>query len=158
MPQTTASSPSSPSSPSTTSAAGAGAGMRSDLVTPHGKTSIADSVVEKIAGLAARQVRGVHSLGGGASRALGALRERLPGTSGAGQGVSVEVGERQAAVDLDVVVEYGVPIDDLAGRIRRKVIGAVEPMTGLHVTEVNINVDDIHLPDEDGGSEPSRVE
>ena len=89
--------------------------------TGQGRTTIAASVVQKIAGIAAREVSGVYSMGSGASRAFGALRERIPGggTSGASTvaGVSVEVGEKQAAVDLDVVVEYGVAIADLASRL-----------------------------------------
>jgi uncharacterized alkaline shock family protein YloU len=119
----------------------------STLTTDRGKTSIADSVVEKIAGMAARQVSGVHELGGGRARALGALRDRLPvgGSASPGQGVSVEVGERQAAVDLDVVAEYGVSIVDLAQSIRNNVIDQIEGMTGLEVTEVNISVDDVYM-------------
>jgi uncharacterized alkaline shock family protein YloU len=70
--------------------------------------------------------------------------------------VSVEVGERQAAVDLDVIVEFGVSIADLAQSIRRNVISAVEGMTGLEVTEVNVNVNDIHLPDDDNQDQQSR--
>ena len=137
-------------------------GTSTELVTSHGKTSIADGVVRKIAGIATREVNGVHNLGTGGSRAFGALRERIPGSGGPNisQGVSVEVGERQAAIDLDIVVEYGVGIVDLAQAIRRNVITAVERMTGLEVAEVNISVDDIYIPDDDSGEEsaPSRVQ
>jgi uncharacterized alkaline shock family protein YloU len=121
----------------------------------RGKTSIADGVVAKIAGLAAREVPGIHSLGGGMTRALGAMRDRVPGGGGGGvtRGVSVEVGERQAAVDLDMVVEYGVSIVDVAGDVRSNVINAVERMTGLEVVEVNIAVGDVHLPDEEEETE-----
>lgn len=133
----------------------------SPLTTPQGKTSIADSVVQKIAGIAARDVSGVAALGGGAGRALGAIKERIPGSSSsAGQGVSVEVGERQAAVDLDLVVDYGVSITDLSQSVRRNVISSVERMTGLEVTEVNINVNDVRLPEDDetdASAEPARV-
>ena len=118
--------------------------------TTQGKTTIAASVVQKIAGIAAREISGVHSMGGGLSRTFGALRERIPGGgTGASNiaGVQVEVGEKQAAVDLDIVVEYGVSIVDLARAVRRNVITAVERMTGLEVIEVNIAVNDIHLPD-----------
>ena len=109
------------------------------------------AVVSKIAGLAAREVHGVHDLGGGAARTFGALRERIPGAStNVSQGVSVEVGEKQAAVDLNIVVEYGVAVADLAKAVRRNVISALERMTGLQVVEVNISVDDVHLPSEDG--------
>jgi uncharacterized alkaline shock family protein YloU len=103
----------------------------------------------------------VHNLGTGGTRAFGALRERIPGSGGPNisQGVSVEVGERQAAIDLDIVVEYGVAIVDLAQAIRRNVITAVERMTGLEVAEVNISVDDIFIAeDENDESAPSRVQ
>lgn len=130
--------------------------------TSHGRTSIAASVVQKVAGIAAREISGVHAMGGGVSRAFGAVRERIPGasTSGSTSGVQVEVGEKQAAVDLDVIVEYGASIVELARAVRRNVIVAIESMTGLEVTEVNIAVNDIHLPADDSGeaSSPARVE
>lgn len=136
----------------------------SALVSSQGKTSIADTVVSKIAGIATREVSGVYALGGGASRVVGALRERIPGAStNHAQGVTVEVGEKQAAVDVDIVAEYGVAIADLATGIRRNVITAVQRMTGLEVTEVNITVHDVHLdePSDDDGDDqpptPSRV-
>lgn len=138
-----------------------GTAQPSALQTSQGNTSIADGVVQKIAGLAAREVSGVYALGGGAARAFGSLRERIPGASQTvGQGVSVEVGEKQAAVDLDVVTEYGAPIAEIARSVRRNVINAVEGMTGLQVTEVNIAVNDIHLPTDDEGQqqEPARVQ
>jgi uncharacterized alkaline shock family protein YloU len=122
-------------------------GGDSDLVTEHGRTSIADSVVAKIAGVAAREISGVHAMGGGTSRAIGALREAV-GTPSASQGVSVEVGERQAAIDLTLVVDYGASIVDLADGVRSNVIDRTERMTGLEVTEVNIAVDDVYLGDE----------
>lgn len=134
----------------------------SDLVTSQGRTSIADAVVQKIAGVSAREVSGVHKLGTGSARAFGAIRERIPGSAGpnASQGVTVEVGERQAAIDLDIVVEYGVAIVDVASAIRRNVISALQRMTGLEVTEVNVSVDDIYLPgdDEQEPVEPPRVQ
>ena len=75
------------------------------------------------------------------------------------QGVAVEVGERQAAIDLDIVAEYGVSIADLANAVRRNVINSVQRMTSLEVTEVNISLNDIHTPgDDDESREPSRVE
>ncbi|MBZ5735715.1 Asp23/Gls24 family envelope stress response protein [Nocardioides sp. TRM66260-LWL] len=140
--------------PATTSA-GTGA-----LVSDQGRTSIADTVVSKIAGIATREITGVHDLGGGAARAVGALRERIPGSrTNLSQGVAVEVGERQAAIDLDIVAEYGVSIADLAAGIRRNVISSVERMTGLEVTEVNITVHDIALDtDEDAEPATTRVE
>jgi uncharacterized alkaline shock family protein YloU len=132
-------------------------GNTSKLQTSQGNTTIADSVVQKIAGISAREVSGVHSLGGGAARTIGAIRERIPGSSqSAGQGVSVEVGERQAAIDLDIVTEYGVSIVDLSRAVRRNVIEAVEGMTGLEVTEVNVLVNDVHLPSDDAQADSER--
>lgn len=132
------------------------------LVTQQGRTSIADSVVAKIAGVAARDVSGVHALGGGTARAVGAIRERIPGSrTNHSQGVAVEVGERQAAVDLELVAEYGVAIADLAAAIRRNVITSVERMTGLEVAEVNVSVVDVYLESEDDDEatpEQSRVQ
>ncbi|MCF3960548.1 Asp23/Gls24 family envelope stress response protein [Streptomyces fuscigenes] len=119
----------------------------------RGKTIIATGVVEKIAGMAAREVPGVYALGGGGlSRTLGAVRDRVPGgggRAGLGRGVKVEVGERQTAIDLDVIVEYGVSIQDCATDIRENVISALERITGLEVVEVNISIGDVHLPDDD---------
>ncbi|MFD9737944.1 Asp23/Gls24 family envelope stress response protein [Umezawaea sp. NPDC059074] len=132
-----------------------------NLVTEHGSTTIADTVVQKIAGLAAREINGVHALGTGTSRAFGAIRERIPGASAsAGQGVSVEVGEKQAAIDLQLLVEYGVPIADLARSVRRNVITSIERMTGLEVVEVNITVVDVNIPGDDDTTppEPARVQ
>ncbi|KOG10497.1 Asp23/Gls24 family envelope stress response protein [Streptomyces viridochromogenes] len=116
----------------------------------RGRTAIADGVVEKIAGTAAREVPGINALGGGFTRTVGAMRDRVPdGHPSAGHGVKAEVGEKQAAIDLQVVVAYGVSITDVAAEVRENVIAAVERMTGLEVVEVNIAVNDVHLPDED---------
>jgi uncharacterized alkaline shock family protein YloU len=132
--------------------------------TAQGKTTIAASVVQKIAGIAAREIAGVYAMGGGVSRAFGAIRERIPGGgTGAANiaGVQVEVGEKQAAVDIDIVADYGVAIADLASGIRRNVIAAIERMTGLEVVEVNIAVHDVFVADEDDAERddrPARVE
>jgi len=128
----------------------------------QGTTTVADTVVQKIAGLATREISGVYDLGGTTSRAFGAMRERIPGaTASASQGVAVEVGETQAAVDLEILVEYGVSITDLARAVRRNVITAIERMTGLEVVEVNIHVNDVHIPgaeDTPTAPEVSRVQ
>lgn len=121
-----------------------------ELESSQGRTTIADTVVSKVTGIAAKEVSGVYALGGGATRAVGALRERIPGSStNHAQGISVEVGERQAAIDIQLVAEYGVSIADLATGIRRNVIQAVSSMTGLEVTEVNIEVQDVHVESDD---------
>ncbi|WP_344203422.1 Asp23/Gls24 family envelope stress response protein [Aeromicrobium alkaliterrae] len=130
------------------------------LESAQGRTTIADTVVSKIAGIATREVTGVHSLGGGAARAVGALRERIPGSStNHGQGISVEVGEKEAAIDIQLVAEFGVSITDLAAGIRTNVINSVERMVGLSVVEVNIDVQDVHVPSEDDSDDgESRVQ
>jgi uncharacterized alkaline shock family protein YloU len=127
-----------------------------------GKVTVAQGVVQKIAGIACREISGVHAMGASTSRAFGAVRERIPGSSGPNiaQGVGVEVGETEAAIDLDIVVEYGVSIADLGRSIQRNVKQAVERMTGLDVVEVNINVDDLYLPGQDDDQQqdtPARV-
>lgn len=128
------------------------------LQTERGQTSIADPVVTKVAGIAAREVGGVHELGGGVARALGAVTQRLPVGDNTTQGVSVEVGEKEAAVDLTVVIEYGESIPRVAQHIRDNVIRRIEGITGLSVTEVNVAVNDLHLPGDDSDSEPARVQ
>ncbi|MDG4858690.1 Asp23/Gls24 family envelope stress response protein [Streptomyces sp. T-3] len=116
----------------------------------RGRTTIADGVVEKIAGLAARDVVGVHAMGSGIARTFGAVRDRVPGSAKAvARGVKAEVGEVQTALDLEIVVDYGVSIADVAKAVRENVIVAVERMTGLEVVEVNIAVGDVKLPDEE---------
>ena len=146
--------------PSTTSTEASPA-TKDRLATGDGQISVAEGVVQKIAGKACREVSGVHAMGAGSARAFGALRERIPGSSGpnVSQGVGVEVGETEAAVDLDIVVEYGVSIAELGRSIQRNVKQAVERMTGLRVVEVNVAVDDVYLPgtgDQDTTA-PSRV-
>ncbi|MFI2105312.1 Asp23/Gls24 family envelope stress response protein [Isoptericola sp. NPDC019693] len=139
----------------------AGRAGRSPLSTEHGTTTIADGVVSKIAGIAARDVAGVHAVGGGAARAFGAIRERIPGgTTNYAQGVNVEVGASEAAVDVEIVAEYGVAIADVAEAVRRNVISSIEQMTALKVIEVNVSVDDVWLPEDDDESDdqPSRVQ
>ncbi len=116
----------------------------------------------KIAGMAAREIPGVHDMGGGLSRTIGAVRDRVPGgRPNVGRGVKVEVGERQTAIDLELVVEYGVSIKELASEVRENVILAVERITGLEVVEVNIAIDDVRLPDDEdsavSGGDQSRV-
>ncbi|MFF5017906.1 Asp23/Gls24 family envelope stress response protein [Streptomyces sp. NPDC001165] len=116
----------------------------------RGRTTIADGVVEKIAGLAAREVPGVHAMGSGLARTFGAVRDRVPGgAKSVTRGVKAEVGEVQTALDLEIVVDYGVSIIDVSRAVRENVIASVERMTGLEVVEVNIAVSDVKLPEEE---------
>ena len=149
------------SSVPTTTSTSASEDTKSELATSAGKISVADGVVSKIAGLAAREISGVHAMGAGAARAFGAVKQRIPGSSGpsVNQGVSVEVGETQAAIDLDIVIEYGVSVADLGRSIQRNVKQSVERMTGLQVTEVNVSVGDVYLGDpSEQDAQPPRVQ
>jgi uncharacterized alkaline shock family protein YloU len=126
------------------------------LSTQEGKITVAEGVVQKIAGMATREIAGVYSMGTSTTRAFGAIRQRIPGSSGpnVAQGVGVEVGETQAAIDLDIVIEYGASIADLGRSIQRNVKQSIERMTGLEVVEVNVAVDDVHLPTPEGEEKP----
>ena len=130
------------------------------LVTEHGTTSISSSVVAKIAGMAAQEIPGVQAMGKGLTRAFGSIRSKVPGggSSATTQGVAVEVGERQAAVDIDIVAYYGQSIVETADAIRHNVIERIEGMTGLEVVEVNISVDDLYIDTDGDDSQGSRVE
>ncbi|MFF7963779.1 Asp23/Gls24 family envelope stress response protein [Streptomyces sp. NPDC007903] len=123
----------------------------------RGRTTIADGVVEKIAGMAARDAVGVYAMGSGISRTIGAMRDRVPGgTKAVTRGVKAEVGEVQTALDLEIVVEFGFPIGEVSRAVRENVIAAVERMTSLEVVEVNIAVSDVHLPDDEEEQEPEQ--
>ncbi|QGN35352.1 Asp23/Gls24 family envelope stress response protein [Microlunatus sp. Gsoil 973] len=125
-----------------------------DLHTILGDTTIADTVVQKIAGLAVREVPGVYAMGNVARRAFNNLSQRVPGT---GQpsvtgGVAVQKGERETAIDVSIVVEYGARIAEVSQDIRENVIRAVEGGTGLSVVSVDVDVTDVHLPEDDDDS------
>lgn len=128
------------------------------LESEQGTTTISDVVVTKVAGIAAREVGGVHALGGGVSRAVSGVTNRVGIGDERSQGVSVEVGEREAAVDLTVVIEYGESIPKVAESVRSNVVARVEGITGLSVTEVNVTINDLYFPgDEETPEEPARV-
>jgi len=123
----------------------------------QGKNTIAEGVVEKVAGIAARQVRGVHDLGGGAARAIGAIRNVI-NQQDRGQGVSVEVGEKQVAADIVIVAEYPVELQKVADEVRRSVTEAISQVVGMEVTEVNVTVQDVHLPSDDKDDDDTATE
>lgn len=129
------------------------------LQSSKGTTKVADTVVTKVAGIAAREVGGVHALGGGTSRAISSVTQRVGIGDERSQGVSVEVGEREAAVDLTIVIEYGESIPTVSQAIRENVIRRVEGICGLSVTEVNIAVNDLYFPGDDqpDPQQPPRV-
>lgn len=113
-----------------------------------GTTVIADSVIAKIAGIAAREVSGVHALGGGAARALGAIRDVISRTDLA-QGVSITVEGSRVSVDISLVAAYPFPLHTVAAEVRAAVIAAIESLVGLDVTEVNVTIKDVHLASDD---------
>lgn len=120
------------------------------LQTEKGTTTIADSVVAKIAGLAAREVDGVHDLkSADAGGTMSDIATRVTGGDERGSGVKVEVGEREAAIDLGMTVQYEVNIPRVAEAVRQNIMQRVESMTGLTVTEVNITVSDLFFPEDE---------
>ncbi|HKT03295.1 MAG TPA: Asp23/Gls24 family envelope stress response protein [Rugosimonospora sp.] len=119
------------------------------LPAERGHTTIANEVVEKIAGIAAREVPGVYDLGGDAARLVSAVRERLHlGEEGSGQGVSVKLEGKQAEVTVVIVIEFGFQVFSVTEKVREKVISSVENLLGLEVTAVDVTVDDVHISDE----------
>lgn len=120
-----------------------------------GKTVIDDGVVAKVAGIAAREVQGVHSLGTGAARAIGAIRDAI-GQRDFGQGVKVEVGEKQVAADVVIVAEYPVALQQVAEGVRSGVSRALEQIVGMEVAEVNVTVQDVFIPGDDDADEDKK--
>lgn len=135
-------------------------GAGSELIqTDRGQTTIAESVVAKVAALAAKEVEGVDTLGGAIAGALSGVVGRIRGDEHRTSGVGVEVGQRQAAVDLTMTVRYPYPIHETAQAVRDNVIDRIESMTGLHVVEVNVAVTDLSFdPDGTGSGSANRVE
>jgi uncharacterized alkaline shock family protein YloU len=122
-----------------------------ELAVERGTTSIADEVVEKIAGIAVREVPGVHDIGGDVARVLAGLKERIglgDADDETDRGMRVRLQGRTAQVNVTLVIEYGFVVHSVAEKVRTKVINAVENLLGLEVTEVNILVDDVHVPDD----------
>ena len=140
-------------SAATTSTLGAKSESGLMLETERGITTIADDVVAKLAGHACREVEGVASMGTTFRRLLGRVQ---PGEESLTQGVNVEVGKKEAAIDVVILVQYGYAIPTLAQEVRENVIARVESGTGLIVKEVNIEVDDLQFDEDQSGA--SRVE
>ena len=127
--------------------------VNNNLETQYGTTTIDDVVVSKIAGIAAREVSGVDSLGGGGARMIGNIRESFGASEDVRQGVDVEVTEGTARIEIAISAEYGVAIHELAEAIRRNIMNAVERMTGLSVERVNVVVHDVKLPKDESEAE-----
>jgi uncharacterized alkaline shock family protein YloU len=121
----------------------------------NGRTVISETAVAKVVGMASRAVPGVHALGSGASRSIGAIRD-VVGATDLTQGVRVEVGETQVAVDIILVAEYGYPLQALANSVRASVYTAVEDLVGRNVIEVNIEITDVYIPGPDTEKQANR--
>ena len=102
---------------------------------------IADDVVAVIAGVAVAEVPGVAEMAGGFA---GGITEVLSGKKNLAKGIKVEVGEKDTKIDVNIIVEYGVRIPDVAFEIQNRVKKAVETMTGLNVVEVNVHVQGVN--------------
>lgn len=124
---------------------------QSPLQSERGNTSVANAVVAKVAGIAAQEIEGIR-MGSGGSQTVSGFLNSIPGGGGGAQtqGVSVEVGETEAAVDLTTTVEYGKSIPQLSEAVRRNVVNRIENLVGLSVTEVNINVNNVFFPEAEG--------
>jgi uncharacterized alkaline shock family protein YloU len=120
-----------------------GSPLRSEM----GITTVSNSVVSQIAGIAAQEVEEAQMGGGGS---VGGLLQSVTGSSGGNfsRGVTVEVGEEETAIDLAMAVAYGQSIPRVSDAVRRNVINRVESLTGLRVNEVNIQVNDVQIPEE----------
>ena len=118
-----------------------------------GSVRIADEVVSTIAGLAATEIEGIAGMSGGIA---GGIAEML-GRKNFSKGVKVEVGEKEAAVDLYIIVKYGARIPDVAITAQENVKSAIESMTGLSVVEVNVHVQGVGFEDEVHEEEAHRV-
>ncbi|GJL54851.1 MAG: hypothetical protein NPIRA02_19830 [Nitrospirales bacterium] len=132
----------------------------STLTTDQGKTTIADDVVAKMVTIAAKEIEGIYDIG---SQKLGdqlsGFTQRLSGHGSSEQGVQVEVGEREVAIDLNIIAQYGVHIPDLTANVRRNIIDRVERLLGLVVKEMNIKVSGLHFPEQEKAAPPpKRVE
>ncbi|MGE5507108.1 MAG: Asp23/Gls24 family envelope stress response protein [Chitinophagales bacterium] len=119
--------------------------MERESRTETGTIRIANEVVGIIAGLAATEVSGVAGMSGGLA---GGITEIL-GRKNLSKGVKVEVGEKEAAIDLFIIVEYGMVIPEVAWKVQENVKRAIESMTGLSVIEVNVHVQGVHFPQEE---------
>jgi uncharacterized alkaline shock family protein YloU len=119
-----------------------------ELAADRGRTTIRHEVVEKIAGIAAREVPGVYDLGGDVARVFSAVKERIGlGDAPEDQGVTVTLEGRTAGIEVVIVIEFGYVVHSVTDTVRVKVINSVENLLGLEVTGVDVIVDDVHIED-----------
>ena len=118
-----------------------------------GTIRVADEVVSIIAGLATTEVEGIAGMSGGLSCCIA----EILGLKNFSKGVKVEVGEKEASVDLYIIVKYGIRIPEVALAAQENVKRAIEAMTGLTVVEVNVHVQGVGFPEEEPKAEEVRV-
>lgn len=113
-----------------------------------GKTTIAPEVVTQLVEIAAKKVQGIHSIAKqGIGDQIAEFTQRFSGKLHSGQGIVVEVGEREVAIDLRIIAHYGVKVSDLAVSLRQSIIEQIESLLGLVVKEVNIQVSGLFFPE-----------
>jgi uncharacterized alkaline shock family protein YloU len=120
----------------------------SPLLSERGVTTISDTVVSQLAGMAAQEVEGVH-MGGGASRTAGGVLESLTGSESKTSGISVEVGRTETAIDLKMGIEYNRNILQTVEEVRQRITARVQEMTGLRIKELNATITDITFPEKE---------
>src|ERR687897_354247 len=120
----------------------------SPLLSDRGATTISDTVVSSIAGMAAQEVEGVH-MGGGASRTTSGVLGSLTGSESRTSGISVEVGRTETAIDLKMGIEYNKNILQTVEEVRRRITDRVQSMTGLRIKELNATITDITFPEKE---------
>ena len=125
------------------------------LDSDNNEIKIADDVVAVIAGVAVSEVPGVYEMAGGFA---GGITEVLSGKKNLAKGIQVEVGEKDTKIDVNIIVEYGVRIPDVAFEIQNRVKKAVETMTGLSVVEVNVHVQGVNTEAKDDDEQTTNTE
>ena len=120
----------------------------SPLLSERGATTISNTVVSSLAGMAAREVEGVH-MGGGASRTASGVLGSITGSESKTSGVSVEVGKTEVAIDLKMGIEYNKNILQTVEEVRRRITDRVQSMTGLRISELNATITDITFPEKE---------
>ncbi len=122
--------------------------------TQENNIQISDDVVAVVAGIAASEVPGVAEMAGGFA---GGISEVLSGKKNMSKGIKVEILEKSTKIDVNIIVEYGARIPEVAFEIQKRVKKSVENMTGLNVEEVNVHVQGVSTVSNKKKEEPKEV-
>ena len=128
---------------------------RDEISLGNNAIKIADDVVAVIAGVAVSEIPGVANMAGGFA---GGITEVLSGKKNLAKGIKVDVGEKETKIDVNIIVEYGTRIPDVAYEIQTKVKKAVETMTGLKVVEVNVHVQGVNISNNNSNNDDRNIE